>query len=124
MISGVDFENKPGTLYIATLTGPEHQAHHSDDHSACLVVPEFDRPLSVTVQLRCALFNAARARSSKTTPCPTAFFTAVAKSFTKSLGNCTIRGPTLQECQQVHNEAVNINSTHGNTNKKRRKAAA
>ena len=76
-IADVAFENKPGTVYIASLTGPVHQAIHDADRADTLNVVGLGRCLSMTVQLRCALFSAARARRGKTTPCPEPFFQGV-----------------------------------------------
>ena len=98
MISDVYVDNKPGTVYMATLTGPVHQAVHSPDDEPCLRVNGLGR-LSVAFQLRCALFPAGRARTSNATPCPQAFFSILADSLTRWLTTCSFRGPSLAECK-------------------------
>ena len=110
MAADVGLANKPGTVYVATLTGPTHQAQHSEDLSTCLDVNGLGR-LSVSIQMRCALFAAARARTMSVTPCPAPFFFHLAEAFAKALGSCTLRDPSFLECkfffdQETHTDVA------------------
>ena len=118
-IADVVFENKPGTVYIASLTGPVHQAIHEKDRADTLNAVGLGRCLSMTVQLRCALFSAARARGGKTTPCPEPFFKALTASLTESLAQLTIRVPSLQDCQRCHDDAGDISAMEGPSRKRK-----
>ena len=95
----MEFLNGPGSVYLATLTGPIHQVHHQPGVISDALPIEGFGPCSVTVQMRTALFPACQSRLRDTTPAPRAFFELLAEAFRQGLAQGGWQLPSLRECQ-------------------------
>ena len=81
----------PGSVYIGTLAGPEHQAAHADVQDSLL------GDHSVTLIVRTCLFPYNQARRMKQMASPAVTFRAVMGGIVASLAN-EWRLPTMSEC--------------------------
>ena len=81
----------PGSVYMGTLAGPEHQAAHADVQDSLLCGH------SVTLIVRTCLFPYDRSRGMKVMAYPPVTFRAVMDGIVASLAN-EWRLPTMSEC--------------------------
>ena len=83
----------PGSVYIGTFTGPEHQAAHT------AVQDSLQGGHSVTLILRTSLFPYDKSRGMKQVATPAAVLYALVAEFAAELGAAACwRLPTLEEC--------------------------
>ena len=97
-------ENRPGTVYLGLLTGPQRQVRHLPAVDGELVdVPRLGA-LSATVMMRTALFPHDRSRLRNTTPSPVPVFRTMIRAFLQSNAVSSFRLPTLSECTAALDE--------------------
>ena len=82
----------PGSVYIATLSGPEHQAAHDVVQDSLLCEH------SVVLIVRTSLFPYSQSRRMEQVANPAATFYALANEFVAGLRANAWRLPTLGEC--------------------------
>ena len=92
--SEVKFSFVPGSVYLGTVTGAQHQVSHLGPRAMC----EERGGHSVTCMIRTTLFPKFRSRVMNTTPSPPEFFRALAQSFTQSLQTQEWVLPSLDQC--------------------------
>ena len=90
----VEFSFVPGSVYLWTGTGAEHQVRHQPPRGP----REVHLGHSVTCMLRTTLFPYERSRTMRGVPNPPELFYALASSFMGSLRDECWRLPTLEEC--------------------------
>jgi hypothetical protein len=92
-------DNRPGSVYLGTLTGPRHQVFHKAAPRHELLSCPGLGDLSVTVMCRTSLFAQNHGRRRNATPGPAPVFYALAHSFNHSLRTLHFRLPSLAECE-------------------------
>ena len=93
--------NEPGTVYMGTLTGPQHQARHADAEAhELLQVPGLGN-LSSAVMMRSSLFPRDWCWWLKRNAPVTSSFSCLSASFARSIAQSQFRLPTLADCEQA-----------------------
>ena len=92
--SEVKFCFVPGSVYLGTVTGAQHQVSHLPPRDPC----EELRGHGVTCMIRTALFPLHRSRVMHATPSPQLFFRALVESFNESLTSQEWVLPSLEQC--------------------------
>ena len=91
--------NEPGSIYLGTLTGAEHQVCHTEAAPLELLeVPSLGN-LSSTVMMRSSLFPHDYKFSKRATPDDD--FLCVARSFVRSISQAKFQLPTLHDCEEA-----------------------
>ena len=126
----VVLENRPGTLYFGSMTGPKHQVHHRQSGTPLWQDPrpEGERPqpesggsglYAVTVQARTGMFPHCRSHLRDTTPAPWDGFEAIVTNIREGLARMPFRLPTMAEVLQA--EALELDRAAASRRAKRAK---
>ena len=116
----IEVSNRPGTVYLGQLTGPEHQVKHGPSQPWDLLNVGGQGPFSCTVMCRTALFPFCRSRNRNHTPNPSAVFYALAQAFTDGLRINDFVLPTLAQCDEASVEMFLTEADEGSSAKKRK----
>ena len=98
----VEVQLLPGSVYVGTLTGPEHQVVHMLPRASAECCDDH----SVTIMVRTTLFPHNMARTMKNLPVPKAMFEALTSAVRHTIASASWRFPSHCLCQRHHQVIV------------------